>query len=582
MVFHPPKDSGVLPPIPDNIPISEFMLTDLYGRTPLGYSRDPFTCGITGKSFSALEVVDRVDHLARGLAKEFNWAPNTGTEWDKTAALFSLNTLDTLTLSWAVHQLGGVVTPANAAYSAAELKHQLLDSKAQVLFTCLPLLQTALEGAALAGFPKHRIYLLELPPPLTAGIQAPAQYKTVSQFIEQGKSLPRLERLKWTAGEGARRTAFLCYSSGTSGLPKGVMISHRNVIANVLQISAFESSWRDTIKAPGTQSNHTEISLCLLPQSHIYSLVVICHAGPFRGDQTIVLPKFDLKSYLASIQNFKISGLFLVPPIIISMLRNHNICSQYDLSSITTLFTGAAPLGMETAADFQKLYPNVLVRQGYGLTETSTVVCSTHPTDIYLGSSGCLIPGVQARIVTPEGEEITTYDTPGELVVYSPSVVLGYLRNEKADKETFENGWMRTGDEAVVRLGPKKTEHFFIVDRIKELIKVKGLQVAPAELEAHLLTHPAVADCAVIAIPDDAAGEIPKAIVVKSASASGSDEEITQSIKKHVEDHKARHKWLKGSVRFIDAVPKSPSGKILRRLLRDQEKEAKRQAGPRL
>ncbi|PWY85856.1 acetyl-CoA synthetase-like protein [Aspergillus sclerotioniger CBS 115572] len=582
MVFLPAKWAGTLPAIPDNIPLSEFMLTDLHGRNPLGYSRDPFTCGITGRSFSALEVVDRVDYLSRALAKELNWRPNTGTEWDKTLAIFSLNTIDTLPLSWAVHQLGGVVSPANASYSAAELKHQLLDSKAKALFTCLPLLKTALEAASLAGLPKDRIYLLEVPPQLTPGIKAPAQYKTVSQFIEEGKALPKLERLNWSAGEGARRTAFLCYSSGTSGLPKGVMISHRNVIANVLQIGEFEATYRESLKAPGSQSDHTEVSLCLLPQSHIYCLVVICHSSPFRGDQAVVLPKFDLNSYLASIQNFKISALFLVPPIIINMLRNQETCSKYDLSSITSLFTGAAPLGVETAADFQKLYPNVIVRQGYGLTETSTVVCSTHPSDIFLGSSGCLLAGVEMRLVTPEGKEITSYDTPGELVVRSPSVVLGYLNNEKANKETFEDGWMRTGDEAVIRLSPKNTEHVFIVDRIKELIKVKGLQVAPAELEAHLLTHPAVADCAVIAIPDEAAGEIPKAIVVKSSSASGSDEEIIESIKKHVSDHKARHKWLKGGVRFIDVVPKSPSGKILRRLLRDQEKEARRQAGSKL
>ncbi|GFN20313.1 acyl--CoA ligase [Aspergillus tubingensis] len=582
MVFLPPKEAGTLPPIPDNIPLSEFMLTDLYGRNPLGYSRDPFTCGITGKSFSALEVVDRVDYLSRALSKELNWKPNTGTEWDKTLAIFSLNTVDTLPLSWAVHQLGGLVSPANAAYSAAELKYQLLDSKAKALFTCLPLLQTALEAASLAGLPKDRIYLLEVPPQLTPGVKAPAQFKTVSQFIEEGKSLPKVERLNWAAGEGSRRTAFLCYSSGTSGLPKGVMISHRNVIANVLQIQAFEGTWRDYLRAPGTQGNHTEVALCLLPQSHIYCLVVICHASPFRGDQAVVLPKFELDLYLASIQNFKISSLFLVPPIIINMLRNHETCAKYNLSSIRSIFTGAAPLGVETAEDFQKLYPNVIIRQGYGLTETSTVVCSTHPTDVYLGSSGTLLAGVEMRIVTPEGKEITDYDTPGELVVRSPSVVLGYLNNEKANRETFEDGWMRTGDEAVVRVGPKKTEHIFIVDRIKELIKVKGLQVAPAELEAHLLTHPAVADCAVIAIPDEAAGEIPKAIVVKSPSFRGSDEEAIQSIKKHVEEHKARHKWLKGGVRFIDAIPKSPSGKILRRMLRDQEKEARRKAGSKL
>ncbi|PKY07290.1 acyl-CoA synthetase [Aspergillus campestris IBT 28561] len=580
MVFTPPSSAGELPPIPDNIPISEFMLSESHGRTPFNQSRHPYTCGISGRSYSPSEVVTRVEHLSRALSKEFNWQPNQGTEWDKVLGVFSLNTIDTLPLSWATHRLGGVVSPANAAYSAAELKHQLLDSKATALFTCLPLLSTALEAASMAGLPKNRIYLIELPPQITEGAKAPG-YKTLENFVQEGSALPVLENLNWGPGEGTRRTAFLCYSSGTSGLPKGVKISHRNVIANVLQISSFEQSWRDHLSA-GSKTPYTEVSLGLLPQSHIYALVVICHVGTFRGDQTIVLPKFEMKSYLTAIQNFKISALFLVPPIIIAMLRNHEVCSKFDLSSVTSLFTGAAPLGMETAADFQKVYPGVTIRQGYGLTETCTVVSSTHPTDIFLGSSGCLVPGFEARIVTPEGQEVTAYDTPGELVVRSPSVVLGYLNNEKATKETFEDGWMRTGDEAVVRLSPKNVEHIFIVDRIKELIKVKGLQVAPAELEAHLLTHPAVADCAVIAIPDASAGEVPKAIVTKSVSAGTDDEAIAKSIMKHVEDHKARHKWLKGGVRFVDAVPKSPSGKILRRLLRDQEKEARRRAGVKL
>lgn len=202
-----------------------------------------------------------------------------------------------------------------------------------------------------------------------------------------------------------------------------------------------------------------------------------------------------------------------------------------------------------------------------------------------------------------DGKEVTTYDTPGELLVRSPSVVLGYHGNEEATRETFKDGWMHTGDEALIRLSPKGNEHVFIVDRIKELIKVKvcisflngffppkavtdlqyqGLQVAPAELEAHLLTHPAVADCAVISVPDEAAGEVPKAIVVKSVSAGPDDEATVESIKKHVQDHKARHKWLKGGVEFIDIIPKSPSGKILRRLLRDKERESRRKAGAKL
>ncbi|KAJ5665016.1 Acyl-CoA ligase inpC [Penicillium maclennaniae] len=575
MVFLPDKKFGELGTVPDSISICEFMLNEKYGRMAHDKSRDPYTCGLTGKSYSSREIVSRVDQIARGLAAEFGWKPNQGSEWDKTIAVFALNTIDSLPFFWATHRLGGVVSPANASYSAAELKHQIVDSKAKALFTCVPLLPVALDAAAQAGLPRSKIYLIDVPDTILGGAKPPTEYKTVNQIAEAGKSLPPLEALNWGPGEGARRTAFLCYSSGTSGLPKGVMISHRNVIANTMQIALFERSHR------ASSNSSTEVTLGLLPQSHIYALVVICHSGPYRGDQIIILPKFELKSYLTAIQKFKISCLMLVPPIIINMLRLQDECSKYDLSSVKSLFTGAAPLGMETAADFLKVYPKVLIRQGYGLTETSTVVSSTHPDDILLGSSGCLVPGFEARIMSAEGEEITAYNTPGELVVRSPSVVLGYLNNDKATKETFEDGWMRTGDEAVIKIGPKGTEHLFIVDRIKELIKVKGLQVAPAELEAHLLTHPAVSDCAVIAIPDDAAGEVPKAIVVKSASA-GPDEEVVQSIKKFVEDHKARHKWLKGGVRFIDVIPKSPSGKILRRLLRDQEKEARRKAGAKI
>ena len=276
-------------------------------------------------------------------------------------------------------------------------------------------------------------------------------------------------------------------------------------------------------------------------------------------------------------------------------------------------------MGMETAHDLQAQYPTWHIRQGYGkyhqqrlamtypltqhigLTETCTVVCSTAFDDIDFGSSGSLLPSIEAKLVTVEGNEITGYDQPGELLVKSPSVVLGYLNNDQANKETFQDGYMRTGDEAIIKKSPKGYEHVWIVDRIKELIKVKvcsqasfwlviysqdlqGLQVAPAELEAHLLTHPAVADCAVIPIPDEAAGEVPKAYVVKSSSVGLEDNDrmVIRDIQKHVEKNKARHKWLKGGVEFIDVIPKSPSGKILRRLLRDKDKEARRKKGAKL
>jgi ribosome assembly protein SQT1 len=161
------------------------------------------------------------------------------------------------------------------------------------------------------------------------------------------------------------------------------------------------------------------------------------------------------------------------------MAKNQGACSKYDLSSVRSIFTGAAPLGAETAEELQKIYPTWKIRQGYGLTETCTVVCSSPEADIWFGSSGSLLPSFSAKILTPEGEEITEYNKPGELVVQSPSVVLGYLNNDKANAETFiddtdgKGRWMRTGDEAVVRVAPSGHEHVFIVDRIKELIKVK-------------------------------------------------------------------------------------------------------------
>ncbi|KAM0149925.1 hypothetical protein ACHAPG_009131 [Botrytis cinerea] len=487
-----------------------------------------------------------------------------------------------MTLAYAVHELGGVASPANAQYSAPELEFQLKSSGAKALFTCIPLLETALQAAKGAGIKNDRIYILDLPEMLTGGKKVP--FKTADDLISAGEKLPKLEPLRMEKGQAARQTAYLCYSSGTSGLPKGVMISHQNVISNVLQLKAYEANYRDQWETD------TEVGLGLLPLSHIYGLVVVAQGTTYRGDEIIVLPKFELKLFLNSIQTYKIRGLFLVPPIIIQLVNNQSICSKYDISSVRGLFTGAAPLGTETAEELQKLYPKWVIQQGYGLTETSTVVCMSSFKDLWLGSCGSLIPGVRVKLVNPEGVEVTGLNQPGELVVQSKSVVLGYLNNEKANNETFlpdtdGNGrWMRTGDEAEIRVSPAGNEHIFIVDRIKELIKVKGLQVAPAELESHLLSHPSVADCAVIPVPDAAAGEIPKAYVVKSTSVGieENDALVKRDISKWVEDHKARHKWLKGGVEFIDVIPKSPSGKILRRLLRDREKEARRAKGAKL
>lgn len=256
-----------------------------------------------------------------------------------------------------------------------------------------------------------------------------------------------------------------------------MVISHRNVIANVLQFSTFDRPFRETRKEPGAK-RYNENCLGLLPMSHIYALVVVTHVAPYSGDGCIVLPKFDMSMYLNAIQKFKINILYIVPPIVIMMTKMPDTLAKYDLSSVNAIFTGAAPLGKETANELQKQYPSWAIRQGYGLTETCTVVCSSTGGDIWFGSSGSLLPGFRCKIVDPVSmKEITAYDTPGELWCSSPSVTLGYLKKKEATEETFvtdaDGRWMRTGDEAVVRVSPKGYEHIFITDRIKELIKVK-------------------------------------------------------------------------------------------------------------
>ncbi|KAH8652021.1 4-coumarate-CoA ligase, variant [Ilyonectria robusta] len=568
MVFRADATVWSLPPIPDTVPLCEFIFDERYGRRPMAESLDPFICGISGKRISPQEQKDRVDHLARALAKHFAWNVNEGTEFDKVAVIFAPNTIDTMTISWALHRVNGLSSPANSVYSADELRHQLETSRAKAIFTVASLLPVALEAAEKHKVNKGHIILCEMP----GDHSYPRDFRTVSQLIEEGRHLPALEALAWAKGQGARQTAFLCFSSGTSGVPKAVMISHYNVIANVLQLQVYEQPMRDAI-----QPNWRDVTVGLMPFSHIYGLVAVCHIGLYRGDSMVVLPKFDIRAFLSTIEAYKINTLPIVPPIIITMTKQKALCDRYDLTSVKQILSGAAPLSREVAQKLSSQHGSWVIRQGYGLTETATAVASSPSWDIWLGSSGCIMPGVEAKLLSPEGVEITAYNQPGELLIKSPSVVLGYLNNPQANEETFidmpDGRYLKTGDEVEIRLSPAGNEHIWVVDRIKELIKVKGLQVAPAELEGCLLEHPAVTDCAVIPVPDERAGELPKAFVVKSPDFDTCDQvDLKQSIIKHVEKVKARHKRL-ADVEFIDIIPKSPSGKILRRVLRDRERQ---------
>jgi len=348
----------------------------------------------------------------------------------------------------------------------------------------------------------------------------------------------------------------LPYSSGTTGLPKGVMLTHYNLIANLRQMDGLEYFHQgDTL-------------LCVLPLFHIYGLVVVLNMGLHQGATIVTMPRFDLEQFLSLIQKYRVTLSHIVPPIVLQLVRNPMV-ENYDLSSLKMIFSGAAPLGAELTRECMQRV-GCSIRQGYGMTETSPVTHSSppNPDDMKLGSVGTAAPNTECKLVDPASNEELGPNQEGELWVRGPQVMKGYLNNPEATARTIDgDGWLHTGDIGYA----DEDGHFFIVDRVKELIKYKGFQVAPAELEAILLSHPAVADAAVIPCVDEEAGEVPKAFVVLKGEASA--EEIMAFIAERVAPHK-KIRYLE----FIPQIPKSASGKILRRVLVEKERAKAKQA----
>jgi len=302
------------------------------------------------------------------------------------------------------------------------------------------------------------------------------------------------------------------------------------------------------------------VLIAVLPFFHIYGMQVLMNCGLRAGATIITMPRFDLEQFLALHQEHAVTRSFVAPPIVVALAK-HPIVDKYDLSALQQVFSGAAPLSAELAIEAGNRLDCEVV-QGYGMTEMSPVSHLTPPGWFKPGSAGVTAPNTEMRIVDVLSGEDRGIDEDGELWIRGPQVMKGYLNNVKATELTLDtDGWLHTGD-----IGHVDSDgHLFIVDRLKELIKYKGFQVAPAELEALLLTHPAVADAAVVGLPDEEAGEIPVAFVVLRQGVSATAEEVQQFIAGQVASYKQIRRLT-----FIDAVPKSASGKILRRVLRDQ------------
>ena len=430
---------------------------------------------------------------------------------------------------------GGTVTTVNPTYTARELRHQIVDSGATWLFT-IPLFLPLAREAMAEGSSIGRIIVLGETEPADDIVDA---FAVIGGDAYEGHA----------PVDPAETVAILPYSSGTTGNPKGVMLTHRNLVANLVQGAAMVTSEPD------------DVVVAVLPFFHVYGLQILMNFMLREGVTTVTLPRFDLEEFLKVMQDHTVTRAYLVPPIVLALAK-HPIVDRYDLSPLKSIISGAAPLSTELADEVTARL-DVEVLQGYGMTETSPATHIALEGCGKPGSVGGVVPSSECRIVdVSTGDDVEQGDS-GEIWVRGPHIMKGYLNNPQATADTIDaDGWLHTGD-----IGYMDADgDFYIVDRLKELIKYKGFQVPPAELEGLLLSHPAVADAAVIPIPDDEAGEIPKAFVVLKPGAEATAGELQEFIAGQV----ANFKQIR-QLEFIEAIPKAVSGKILRRVLRDAE-----------
>jgi len=464
--------------------------------------------GPSGRTFTRAELRNAIARLAGGLVAD-------GIKPGDVVALMGANSPEYAIAFHAIARAGGTITTVNPTYGADEVAYQLKNASTNRIIVDAAFVDTAVAASGDA-----------------------ASVTTIGA-VDGHRSIDDLagDAIDQVPVDPHTHIVVMPYSSGTTGLPKGVMLTHYNVVANVCQIN------------PALNGNGDEICLAVLPFFHIYGMQATMNAAIAEGTPVITMPRFDMDTALALIATHSVTLFYAVPPIVLGLAKSP-LVDNHDLSSLRKVVSGAAPLGAEVTAEAATRVGCAIV-QAYGMTELSPVSHCTHGIDSRPGSSGVIVPNTECRLIDENGVDVAAGDT-GELLVRGPQVMQGYLENEKATRESItEDGWLRTGDIALV----DDAGHFYMVDRLKELIKVKGFQVPPAE--------PAVTDVAVIGISDDEAGELPKAFVVlKDGQQASSDD-----IKAFVAEHVARYKHL-AEVEFTDSIPKSASGKILRRMLR--------------
>ncbi len=480
--------------------------------------------GPSGRSITGAQFIDGVKSLAGGLTQR-GWGAG------KVVALMAPNLPEYCVVFHASAWAGGTVTTINPTYTAHEANHQLIDAGADILVTVAMFAETAQE--AIKGTDVQEIVIIG---------DAPEGMVALSEMMG-----PPLE--EQAPVDVAEHVVALPYSSGTTGLPKGVMLTHQNLVVNIDQTLAT------------VDMNPGELTIAFLPFFHIYGLQILQNIYLASNGGLVTMPRFDLEMYLSLVVKYKTPRLWVVPPVALA-LAMHPMVDHHDLSCVVQVNSAAAPLGANVAeAMGKRLGTNAT--QGYGMTELSPVSHLSPFGRGKPGASGVVIPNTEFRIVNPETQDDLPTGEDGEIWVRGPQVMKGYLNNPQATSDTVvDGGWLRTGD-----IGHVDDDGFiYITDRLKELIKYNGFQVAPAELEAELLTHTAISDAAVIGKPDAEAGELPMAFIV---AAPGQTAPTLGEVQEYLDDRLAHYKQVR-ILEVVEEIPKSASGKILRRLLRDQ------------
>lgn len=511
--------------------------------------------GKAGKSYTYGEVELCARKVASGLA-------NIGVEKGETVMLLLPNCAEFVLVFLGAAMRGAIVTTCNPFYTKGEIEKQVTGSAAKLIITQTPCVEKL--ASIVANRPHVKVMVIDrtrysatpIPDTKNAGLEtSQSEHATCSDHLHISELMEAAEGACPEVEIDPDDVVALPYSSGTTGLPKGVMLTHRGLVTSIAQQVDGEN--------PHLWMTEEDVVLCVLPMFHIYSLSIVL-ASLRVGAAIAIMGRFEIGALLEVVQRERVTVAPLVPPIVLALAKSP-LLPSFDLSSIRILMSGAAPLGKELEDSFRARVPQAIIAQGYGMTEAGSVLSmglsfAKYPFPVKSGSCGTVLRNAVVKIIDPETGASLPHNKPGEICIKGSQIMKGYINDITSTSNTIdEEGFLHTGDIGII----DDDEELFIVDRVKEIIKFKGFQVPPAELESILINHPLISDAACVPQKNEVAGEVPVAFVVPMQEACITEDEVKDFVSKQVVFYKKLHKVI-----FVNHIPKSPSGKILRKELK--------------